>query len=78
MMPRAVKHAPRVLAACCAWLVAMHYVDMYWLVMPVHHATFAPHWLDLAAPCGVCGVAWVAARLRTPPVVELQPYEDRS
>ncbi len=78
LLPRAVKHAPKLLAIWGAWLVAMHYVDLYWLVMPVHHAQLAPHWLDLAAPCGVCGVAVVLARLRRRPPVEILPYEARS
>jgi hypothetical protein len=48
----------------------MHYVDIYWLVMPVLHRAPALHWLDLAAPCAVLGLATAAAaarpRARTP------------
>jgi hypothetical protein len=31
-------------------LLALHYADVYWLVMPqLHRAGVRPHWLDLAA-----------------------------
>jgi hypothetical protein len=57
-----VKGMPRVLAAIGVWLLAMHFVDVF--VMPVLHAEPSPHWLDLAAPCGICGIAITAGRLR--------------
>jgi hypothetical protein len=43
-----------------AWIVAMHYLDIYWLVMPVFQpGGVAPNWMDAAALVGVCGtVAW--------------------
>lgn len=59
---------PRVLAAVAGWLLLMHYVDMYWLVLPaVHPGALRPHWLDLSALAAVCGtasawVAWLRAR----------------
>jgi hypothetical protein len=57
LLSKPLKRRPTLLAITGAWLVAMHYVDMYWLVMPVLHRAIAAHWLDLAAPCGVLGVA---------------------
>jgi hypothetical protein len=41
----------------------MHYLDVYWMVMPAHDASGArPHWLDLAAILLVGGVSclWVS------------------
>jgi len=35
----------------------MHYVDVYWLVLPALHPDgFRPHWLDLAALVGIGGI----------------------
>jgi hypothetical protein len=53
------------LALVGAWLFMMHYVDVYWLVLPVHDARGAdPDWLDLGAILFVGGVscAWIARR----------------
>jgi hypothetical protein len=66
LLPRSVKRRPTLLAVVGGWLVAMHYVDIAWLVMPVLHGTPQLHWLDLAAPCAVLGLttAVTAARRR--------------
>jgi hypothetical protein len=66
LLNRPLKRRPHLLAIAGAWLVAMHYVDIYWIVMPVLHQQPALHWLDLAAPCAVLGltVAATAARRR--------------
>jgi hypothetical protein len=64
LMPREVKRRSSWLAAIAAWLLVMHYVDIYWLVMPVLHADLTLHWLDLAAPCAVLGTAFAFASLR--------------
>lgn len=45
------------LAAVSAWVVVMHFIDVYWLVMPaLHRKELDPHWLDLAALFGIGGV----------------------
>ena len=36
-MPRTIKRHPRFLALGAAWLLLMHGVDLYWLVMPAMH-----------------------------------------
>jgi hypothetical protein len=64
LLNKALKRRPHLLALAGAWLVVMHYVDIYWLVMPVLHATLAIHWLDLAAPCAVLGLATAATAAR--------------
>ncbi len=38
------------------WMLAMHYVDMYWLVMPTHHKEFQLSILDLTCWIGVGGL----------------------
>jgi hypothetical protein len=45
------------LAAVSAWVVVMHFIDVYWLVVPaLHREGVVPHWLDLAALFGIGGV----------------------
>ena len=67
LLSRARKRAPTALALIGGWLILMHYVDVYWLVMPPLHASLSLHWLDLAAPCAVLGLATAVttARART-------------
>ena len=53
----------------------MHYVDLYWLVMPVlDGATAQPSWIDLAALAGPLGVLafWVTARAAKEPLYPLR------
>ena len=64
LLNKALKRRPRLLALAGLWLVVMHYVDIYWLVMPVLHRTLAIHWLDFAAPCAVLGLATAATAMR--------------
>lgn len=70
LLSRSLKRRSTPLALVGAWLILMHYVDVYWLVMPVLHANVALHWLDFSAPCAVVGftvalAAW-RARSRSP------------
>lgn len=71
LLPRAPKLRPRYLAAVATIVLAGHYLDLYWLVLPAHDATVSPHWVDLAALAGVAGVAtaWCAWRQRGVPAI---------
>ena len=47
MLPRAVKRNRSALAFFAGWLLLMHYVDLYWQVMPVFYPRgFGLHWLS--------------------------------
>jgi hypothetical protein len=64
---RRIKRAPAVLATIGAWLLGMHYLDVYWLVMPeLHSVSVQVHWLDLATLSAVSGtpLAYGAWQLR--------------
>jgi hypothetical protein len=63
LLSREWKRRPRALAAICAWLLAAHYLHLYWLVMPVY-GPLAPHWLDLAALAVNAGAVGLFAALR--------------
>jgi hypothetical protein len=63
LLLRSVKRSSGKLAKVGAWLLLMHYLDVYWLVLPqLHPGGIHPHWLDVAALCAVsgCAVAYVA------------------
>jgi hypothetical protein len=65
LLPRHVKFRPRLLAGIAIWILFIHYVDIYWLVLPVLHGRGAmPHWLDVVALVGVAGVATAFAAWR--------------
>jgi len=58
LLSRELKRRPAALAAVGAWLLVMHFVDVYWIVLPVPHpAGTRPHWLDAAAVVGIAGAA---------------------
>jgi hypothetical protein len=54
MLSRGSKRNLRLVGATAVFVLAMHYVDMYWLIMPVfqHHGV-QPSWMDLGALLGV-------------------------
>jgi hypothetical protein len=48
LISRAPKRRPGVLAAVAVWMLAMHWVDLYWLVMPAGNPESpVPHLVDL-------------------------------
>ena len=56
LMPRTIKRNPSLLAAGAAWLLGMHFVDLYWQVMPVLHHELHPSLLDLTCLVGIGGL----------------------
>ena len=57
LISRHAKRSRLGLALWSMWLLAIHYVDLYWLVMPhLHPHGPAPHWMDLACWVGLAGV----------------------
>lgn len=58
LLSRNLKMRPKVLTKISIWLIAAHYLDIYWLVMPTLNADGPrPHWLDVAAFIFVIGSA---------------------
>jgi hypothetical protein len=60
------KRTPPLLATVAAWVLAAHYLDVHWLVMPSARPHTPFHWLDLAALLAVGGActAFSVTRLR--------------
>ena len=87
LMGRTVKRKGATLAVGGAWLLAMHFVDLYWQVMPtLHPEGFSPSVLDVAAlfavgGCFVAAAGWLMRRhalvpLRDPRLAESLAFEN--
>jgi hypothetical protein len=87
LMGRAVKRRGWTLAVGGAWLLAMHFVDLYWQVMPtLHPEGVHPSVLDAAAflaigGCFVGAAGWLMRRqalvpLRDPRLAESLAFEN--
>ena len=55
LMPRTVKRIPKLVGLGAIWLLGVHYVDMYWLIMPVNHHHLHLSVMDLTTLIGVGG-----------------------
>jgi hypothetical protein len=87
LMGRDVKRRGWTLALGGAWVLAMHFVDLYWQVMPtLHPEGFSPSVLDVAAlvtvgGCFVSAASWLMRRqalvpLRDPRLAESLAFEN--
>jgi hypothetical protein len=87
LMGRAVKRRGATLALAGAWLLAMHFLDLYWQVMPtLHPEGLRPTLLDAAAfltvgGCFVAAAGWLMRRsalvpLRDPRLAESLAFEN--
>jgi hypothetical protein len=63
LLMRAIKDRPRTIAIVTVIILIMRFVDIYWLVVPAHHAEhFYFSWITLFAFLGIGGL-WLAAFL---------------
>jgi hypothetical protein len=87
LMGRRVKRNGATLAVGGAWVLAMHFVDIYWQVMPtLHPEGFRPSALDVAAlvaigGCFVAAASWLMRRqalvpMRDPRLAESLAFEN--
>jgi hypothetical protein len=87
LMGRAVKRRGTTLAVGGAWLLGMHFIDLYWQVMPTLHSEgLRPSLLDIAAfltigGCFVAVASWLMRRqalvpLRDPRLAESLAFEN--
>jgi hypothetical protein len=78
MLSRSLKRDPRKLAAVAVWILLVHFVDIFWLVMP----TFSPegvafHWTTVTATLGIglLSIAFGVSRIRGQYAVPIKdPY----
>jgi len=84
LLSRPLKRSPRALGAMSVYVLVVHYVDVYWVMMPaLRHETHAPvpHLADLTAVVGVgaAALAFVVWRLQGRPAVPVgDPYLEES
>jgi len=75
LLSRTGKRVPAILVGTSILLLAMHYVDLYWQVMPVFSPSGARFgWVEFAgllAPAGLLGL-WVALRMGRDPLYPLR------
>lgn len=65
LLSKEVKRRLPQLAFWGGWVVFAHYVDVYWMVLPMHdHWALQPHWLDLGALLLVGGATTAVGLLR--------------
>jgi len=60
LMPRTMKRIRITLFLGALWMLAVHYVDLYWLIMPVHHHHLEPSIVDVTTMIGVGGIFFAA------------------
>ncbi len=82
LLSRRIKREPEKLQWVAAWILVVHFVDVYWVVMPhLSPAAPHPHFTDLTALLGVGGaaVAFTLWRLRGRSAVPVgDPYLQES
>lgn len=74
LLPRSIKRSPGTLLYPALWLLLMHYVDLYWLVMPEFGGA-TPHLVDVLLWFGLGGV-WLAGAARLAGRHALAPQKD--
>ena len=58
LLKRSSKFRPQIMAAVGGWLLLMHLVDIYWLIIPSHYqGLWVYSWLDLCALAAVGGTS---------------------
>jgi hypothetical protein len=82
LLSRDLKRNPRKLSWLSAYLLVVHYVDLYWLMMPrLHPEGPRLHFTDLTSLVGIGGIAiaWTLFRMRGTAAVPAQdPYIEAS
>ena len=84
LLSRDLKRSPRALVAVAVYLLVVHYVDVYWVMMPALRGEAgapAPWWTDLTALVGVgaAALAFVVWRLQGHAAVPVgDPYLEDS
>ena len=62
LMGRSAKNSPQLMGGMAVWILFMHYLDLFWVVIPNHRHHIGFSWMDLACLVLVGGlfVAWFA------------------
>jgi len=78
LLSRPAKRSPKVLVTMAIWLAVIHYIDLYWNIMPnfSHHGVHFS-WQDLTTFAGIGGIfLWFFwQRLLTQPIIPINDPE---
>jgi hypothetical protein len=55
LISRNAKRRLAILGFGAGWMLVMHVIDVYWLVVPYAAPGFSPHWMDIACLFGIVG-----------------------
>lgn len=78
LLVRAIKETGPALAVLSGWLVAMHALDLYWIVLPTAHPYgLDPSWIDVAALGAITGMVMLVAIWRIRGTAALPPHDPR-
>ncbi len=85
LLSASLKKQPGKLAAVCAYMLFMHYLDLFWQAAPTWYEHLTYHWLDAATLIGIGGLWlwWFVIELKgkallpvnDPYIPELAPHE---
>ena len=57
LLNRPIKEKTKNLARVCIYILIMHVIEVFWVIMPVFYSNgLRVHWLDFAAPLGLGGM----------------------
>jgi hypothetical protein len=56
LLSRRLKRTGARLALVALWVIAVRFLDLYWIVVPSFDASALPHWLDFVTVAGIGGV----------------------
>jgi len=73
LLPQEAKMDPKRLKFIALWLLAAHWLDLYWFVMPTYDAGLTFGWMELTFPLLIVGLAilvvsWKAKRYNLMPI----------
>ena len=61
LLPRTIKRHPKLMLLGAFWMLALHFVDLHWQIMPlIHPEGFSLNVLDITALLGVGGIFFAA------------------
>lgn len=75
LLSRGPKRRKGALAAAAGWLLVMHWLDLYWFIIPVQSEHAALNWASLALAVGLAG-ALMASMLHRVRATSLVPERD--
>jgi hypothetical protein len=81
LLSRPLKRTPQLLQFMALWMLVVHAVDIYWIVMPALGATAMPHWTVFTSFAGIGGltIAFALFRMRDTLLVPVgDPYLEQS